>query len=344
MQLGRTPKSLSYTSLGIWEANPEEFYLKYLAGTRAPRLKQENFMAVGSAFDAYVKSEMHAILFGEHSDPEFEFDTIFEAQVEPHNRDFALKAGQVCLNAYKYSGAYDELLDLLRQSVEPVQFEKSVEGYINGVPWLGKPDCRFALRFRDVLLRIILDWKCLGYCSKSPPSPSKGFRLCRDGFPPSMGKKTKANPEGKPSATHNTEHGNYLAYDHHGLTINAGYMEGCSQKYADQVSTYGWILGEKPGDENVVVFIDELVAKTGDGDPLIRVANHRARVGRDHQLKLVSRIEACWNAIQTGHIFRDMDRADNDARCEQLEDVAIGLQSETEDDEWCNALSRPHRY
>ena len=72
-------------------------------------------MAVGSSFDAFVKAALHKALF-DKIDPKFEFSTIFESQVEPQCRDFALVAGKVCFDAYKLTGAYDELLALLKQS------------------------------------------------------------------------------------------------------------------------------------------------------------------------------------------------------------------------------------
>ena len=73
--------------------------------------------------------------------------------------------------------------------------------------------------------------------------------------------------------------------NYHGLLINSGYMEGCNNEYADQLCLYGWLLGEAVGDENVVLMIDEIVAKYMGPDvrPLLRVANHRGRVSKAHQ-------------------------------------------------------------
>ena len=60
----RIPKSLSYSSLSLWEKDIDEFYAKYLSDHAAPRLPQTPPMAVGSAFDAEVKAALHAALFG----------------------------------------------------------------------------------------------------------------------------------------------------------------------------------------------------------------------------------------------------------------------------------------
>ena len=179
----------------------------------------------------------------------------------------------------------------------PPRFEFKVDGLINGVPFTGKPDCRFILDFKQGLIDCILDWKVHGYCSKSAASPSKGYMLCRDGY-----------RAAKQSKSHGTQHTNYMDYNHRGLTINVGFMEYCNDEYADQLCLYGWLLGEKPGDENVVGMIEEIVAKpvppAKEGDPkpppLLRVANHRARIKADHQQKLLDRVACCWEAVTIG--------------------------------------------
>ena len=326
----RIPKSLSYSSMVLWETNPEEFFLRYLAEHAAPRLPQEPPMAVGSSFDARVKSALYAALFGAGSNPKFEFEAIFESQVEEQCRDFARTAGQVVFDAYKLCGAYDELLTLLQKSVEAPRFEFKVDGIIASVPFTGKPDCRFGLELGRGLIHCILDWKVRGYCSKYATSPSKGYMLCRDGY-----------KSDKPSRSHNTQHTNYMAYDHRGLTINVGYMEYCNSDYADQLCLYGWLLGEIPGDENLVGMIEEIVAKPAT-PPTLRIANHRARIKADYQQKLQGRVVHCWTAITTGDIFPDLTHEENISRCEVLEETALSLgKTAGPYDDWFNAVSRP---
>ncbi len=82
----------------------------------------------------------------------------------------------------------------------------------------------------------------------------------------------------------------YKAMDFRGLTINSGYMEFCNDEYADQLCLYGWLLGEKIGDENTVLGIEELCAKfMGEGNPpTLRYARHRGRVKADYQQKLAA--------------------------------------------------------
>ncbi len=332
----RIPKYLSYSSLSLWERDKDEFYVKYLSDHAAPRLPQEKPAAVGSAFDAYVKADLHAALFGADSNPQFEFAAIFESQVEAHNRDFALTAGKVVYDAYKVAGAYDDLLLLLQKSVEPPRFEFNVTGTVGGAPFSGKPDCRFVLDLGQGRIHCIFDWKVHGYCSKYGASPSKGYMVCLDGF------KTA-----KPSRSQGKEHAMFLAMDFRGLTINSGYLEFCNGEYADQLCLYGWLLGEKVGDENVVCGIEELCAKfMGEGSPpTLRYARHRGRVKADYQQKLEARVRQCWEAISTGHVFTDLSLEDSKARCEVLDEMAVGLMSNgTALDNWFNEATRPSFY
>jgi hypothetical protein len=329
----RVPKSLSFSSMSLWEKNPEEYYLRYIADHRPPRLLQEPPMAVGSAFDAYVKSALAYALFGKAMSEQFEFGAIFESQVEPQCRDFALKAGKHVWKSYKFCGAYDDLLTLLQFSVEPPRFEFSVEGLIGEAPFLGKPDLRFVPDLGFGPFHCIFDWKVKGYCSKYGASPSKGYQICLDGY-----------EAAKPSRSHGKEHAKFLAKDFKGMTVNAGYMETCNAEYADQLTLYGWLMGEDVGDESIVLGIEETVAKfMGEGNaPLLRYARHRGHVKGEYQQRLFDRVQRCWKAVSSGHIFTDMSREDNDARCEVLEQMAVGLATDgTDEGEWFNTVTRP---
>ncbi len=312
----RKPTYLSHSSLALWAKDKDEFYIKHLAETRAPRLPQEIYMSVGGSFDAYVKSALHERLFGKGADSQFEFVTIFENQVEPHNRDFARDAGQYIFDCYVSTGAFEELHALLEKSKEPPRFEFSVNAEINGVPILGKPDCRFV---HECGVHVILDWKVKGFCSKYGASPSKNYRLCRDAYGLPF----------KQSKSHNTAHANYVPYDHRGFEINKSYLEEGNEEYADQLCMYGWLLGEQVGDEEVVCCIDEIVSKfMPEGRPLLRVAHQRARVSKSHQETVLNRALDCWDAINTGWIFRDLPREENDQKCAHLERKVIALQSD----------------
>ena len=85
-------------------------------------------------------------------------------------------------------------------------------------------------------------------------------------------------------------------------------------------------MGEKIGDENVVLSIHQIVAKPAEPSPQLRVAAYRAQgQGTDYQSKLAERLKRCWDAITSGHVFPDLTREESDQRCADLEAMAIGL-------------------
>ncbi len=328
----RLPSYLSPSSLAMWEKNPEEFYLQRLAEMKVEHLPQTTYMSVGSAFDAFVKSAMHEVIFGAGSDPRFAFDAIFTDQVEEQNRDWALEHGKYVFESYKTSGAYTDLLLLLQQSKQAPQFEFTIEGTIENVPLLGKPDLRF---IHPLGAHIILDFKVNGYCSRSATSPCKNYRLIRDGW---------AEIIAKPSRGANSPHKDYKPMDWKGVEIHNGWLEDANSDWADQLAIYSWMLGESVGDENVIVCIDQIVAKPNEPRPLLRVANHRARISAIHQQTLLTRIQACWDAITTGHIFIGLTREENDQRCAVLEQQAIRTNIDTPEQQFINDLTRQHRF
>ena len=318
----RIPERLSYSSFSLWEKQPDEFYLKYLSDHRPPRIPQERPAAAGSAFDARVKASLYRSLFGDN-DPKYTFEALFEAQVEPQNRDWALDVGAHIFGAYACSGFYGELLQLLKTSKTPPRFEFTVNGEINGVPFTGKPDLQFTLN-----TPVIHDFKVNGYCSKNAVSPHKSYRICRDGF------------IGKQSRSHGKTHGEYLGYDHHGFEINTSYLEVSNPAWADQLSLYGWVLDEKIGDENVVLSIHQIVAKPAE-PPQLRVAEYRARVKSEYQTNLSRRLRSCWDAINNNHVFPMLSKEESEARCQVLDDTAIGLLSDgSSTEDWFNEATR----
>src|ERR1700733_9743280 len=90
---------LSPTSLSLFLKDETQFYMQYLAENRPARPPQTVPMAVGSSFDAFAKSYLYEALFGK-KDPKFELMAIFEAQVEPQNRDRAYKDGEHVFKEY----------------------------------------------------------------------------------------------------------------------------------------------------------------------------------------------------------------------------------------------------
>ncbi len=327
----RIPSYLSPSSLSLWESDREEFYLKHLATTRVPRLPQKDYMAVGSAFDAYVKSNLHAALFGEGADPEFEFDTIFTEQVEEQNRDFCCKAGAYVYECYKRSGAYSDLLSELEKSQSDPQFEFRLDKEVEGVPLMGKPDCRY---IHESGAHIILDWKVTGYCSKYGATPYKYYSMIRDGWSASTA---------KPSRACSQPYKKYKPMTHRGVEIGSHYLEDTCKDWADQLSIYSWMLGEEVGSEDTIICMDQIASKyRKDEKPLLRIANHRCRISAAWQNQLVIRLWSCWKTIKSGHIFTDESVEDSAARQEVLEMSAQALNTggSTAIEDWVDTISR----
>jgi len=341
----------------LWEKDPNEYVLKYLVDNRPPRTPQELPASAGSAFDAVTKAKLYEALFGKGHNPKFEFDALFESQVEPHNRDVARDIGFHIFENYEHTGAYDDLLGLMQGAQRAPEFEFDAAATVDGVPLFGKPDCRFV---NHNGIHIILDWKVKGYCSKYGASPVKGHSLQRDGIgwvernlTKAQLKKIAASIEegvnehgivGKHSRTHNQPHKLYLPMNFRGLEINTGFLETCNAEWATQLAMYGWMMGERVGDENVVVCIDEVVCKyMGEGQkPLIRIANHKSRVSRDFQINLHARMKNLWDSIHEGWIFKDMSKQESAEVFQMLQLRATGMASDgSEEEDWYSQLGRP---
>jgi hypothetical protein len=329
----RIPAYLSPSQIALWTSDRDEYYLQHLSEVRAPRPPQAIYMSIGSSFDAYVKSAMHENLFGKGNDLRFEFDTLFMSQVEEHNRDWARENGAYVYECYKQCGAYDELLGLLQQSKQAPQFEFTATGTINEVPLLGKPDLRF---IHASGAHVILDWKVNGYCSKSPTSPCKNYRLVRDCWDSSIAKATRGTGQA---------HKAYTPITWKGVEIHSGWLEDANEDWSDQLAIYSWMLGEPVGNQDVVVCIDQIVAKpVGLERPLLRVANHRARISTIHQQNLLARLNECWTAITNEHIFSDMTLEESKNRCAVLEQQALMSHSTDATQQYLNELGRLRGY
>lgn len=316
----RKIKRLSPTSLHIWENDRELFYTKYLSDAKPEWEPQSPAMIVGSSFDAFVKSALHHHIFG---GDEYELETLFEKQcTNKELRDWAWDAGKYTFERYRICGCYDEILNELLQSDEAPRFEFELNGEIEGIPVIGKPDMWYHYK-----VQVVLDWKVMGYCSSYANSPKKYYKTCRDTWSKEMAKPTRGGGETKP-------HKKYKEIDHYGHKIGQHWLEEVDKKWADQIALYSWLLGVDIGDENMVCCIDQLCCKPGEDKPLIRVAQHRCRISKEWQDKLLLRLKSCWETIQSGHIFDDLTKEDSDARCEVLD-----MESPEGDEEFWSAVN-----
>lgn len=315
----RRPEYLSPTSIMKFDSNLEEWYLSYLTEHRPPRIPQTQPMAIGAAFDAYWKNYMVEKLFGKGSRPEFELDTIFEKQVEPHNRDWARINGKYVFDSYKLSGALSALMIELEHASHPPRFEFTIQdtvydSNIGGIPILGKPDLYFITKGHN---HIVYDAKVNGYCSKSNTSPKPGYITCRDGW------------VGKQSRNHNQQHKDCHLMKVSDVIINiACYLEDIDESWAAQIATYGWLLGETVGSD-FVAGVEQLVANgnkiTDTGYPQIRIASHRLRIGKTFQELTLAKYSKVWQLLQfpdkelKESIFSDLTSEQSAERCDILD-------------------------
>ena len=325
-QISRRPEFLSPTSLSLWRLNPDEFYMRYLAKAKPPRTPQNQAMSIGSAFDAYAKSYLYETIHGKNHNPKFELKTLFEAQVEQQNRDWAWKNGEICFKEYKASGSLDDLIIELEGSVGNPRFETEVFGVVSGyregvtltlgkVPFLGKPDVYF---INKKGARVTLDWKVNGYCSEWGSSPAPQY--------------VKLREKGKVPYSHK----DCLPSIFNGMTINiASFLETINGEWADQLTIYSWLCGESIGSDFVAA-IEQLSWRKGN----LRVAQHRARVHPDYQFKIFANAQKLWEAIQSEHIFRDLPLDQSIERCKLLEDRANSLCNPTEEDKLFNEMTK----
>lgn len=324
----RTMEYVSPSGLRSFESNREEFYLRYLADCRPPRPKQTAPMAMGSAFDAFVKSYLHFALFANYGkDDTYDPDVIFESQVDADHRSEVHDKAQHLFMLYRKCGALTDLMIELEKAAGEPRFEFEIRSYLDAgphsIPILGKPDLFYINKFGA---HVILDWKVNGYYSKSRISPTKGYTKIRDTW----------GPLDAPAARgHMLSHRNAILIEHRGVTINATYMNDCSSEWADQLCIYAWLLGAEVGSENLIVGIEQIVC-----NDQVRVASHRSRVAHDYQLRLRSRYQYLWDCVTSGHFFDDTSISESRRMCAGLEQKAEALASDDDFSRFVNQQAR----
>lgn len=292
---------LSYSSFKLFEKDPEGFYRRYLSHNRPPRDPQNHYMAIGSAFDAFVKADLHKEFVGTN-DPEYTADALFEKQVESQCRDRARQDGKILYARYIKLGAMKSLRDEMKGCINP-GFETSITAELEitrlpgGIPVLGKPDVQY---ISATGARVIHDFKCQGFYSKAAPSPYSGYIRMFSG-----------------DKDHGTMHKSAMPRMHKGHTINgnAPLHLHCSD-WAEQLTIYAWSLGCQVGDD-YILSIDQILSNSQKG--YSRVAKHAGICTDEWQNKFYNRLHRCWQAAKTGHVFLDLPYDESVARCQAID-------------------------
>jgi hypothetical protein len=287
-------------------------------------------MSVGSAFDAFIKSHLHDTLFGKkHKDSaKYERVALFEAQVEPHNRKWAWPAGKYVYDEYLKSGALADLMIELQGAVDDPKFEfdltgevkgsrEPVEGMIQGVTIMGKPDLHF---INGEGAHVVYDWKVNGFCGYYNTSPKPGYVMLRDS---KYGDWQRLGP-----------HKDAFIQRFRGIDINTAlYLEQVDKDWATQLAAYGWLLGEPVGAE-IINGIDQIACRGDDrneaGFPKLRVASHRLRVSENFQYQALNRFQYLWSLLQDigtdrFYFFRDVSFEESKIKCESIERETVAL-------------------
>lgn len=290
-------------------------------------------MSIGSAFDAYVKSHIYGLLFGKAKlvGSPYEFVTIFEKQVENHNRIWAREHGKVVFDRYIASGALADLMLMLNKAIGEPRFEFDLKGEvrdidktIDGVVFMGKPDIYWT---NSESVGIMFDWKVNGYLSNHTVSPKPGYVCIKPGF---------------------EMHRDCVRAVFKGVTINKKLtLDRIDKEWAAQLSIYSWLCGEEVGSKFITA-IDQIVCNTKGGSlkyPELRFAQHRLCVDEDFQKNVFALAKDLWSSIHSGHYFPEMSREDSDAMCRLLDERAAALWKplESEEDKAFAALTNVRR-
>jgi hypothetical protein len=318
--LARAYTHISPTGLLTFEKSKDEFYMRYMARNKPPKLLQTQPMSIGSSFDANVKSYLQRCLCQSKGKPvpeEYLFEKLFLSQVEPHNREWALGAGLYAFGCYKQSGALADILLEISQGDKDPRFEFEMRGTValndGVVPITGKPD----LYFHNKLdARVVLDWKVNGFCSNSGQSPKPHHIISRDGW------------EGNQTKNHRKAHKDAQVFMVKGIQVNvARNMEDIDKDWALQLCTYAWLMGEPVGGDFISGLEQLVCAPSGIADkPQIRVASFRNKISQKFQFEVFERYQKCWSCISSGHFFPELSLEDSRIRCQQLERVSVNLQ------------------
>lgn len=303
-------KYLSPTSFNLFRRDRHGFYKRYLADSpiwNQNAFKQNAAMAVGSAFDCLVKNKFNEALLGKA--------TNFEPNVEPGFKEIARVGGEECLDLYVSSGAFHELVELMKTSKLTPRFEFDAAGLVEGeVPIFGKPDCYF---LTNTDMPVMLEFKINGYGTSANTrqhSPIKHFWKCRN----EKGKRTKDG------AAYTSMHG-----------VDVSVITRLEEVHADwavQLTMYSWMIQGKC-DHRLVGAVEQLLFNQSKKDGVLarskEVVSGRYLLSKTFAERLRDEVLETWRTIDSGWIFRDLPK-EQSQKYQELYDKGIDPRSEEE--------------
>jgi hypothetical protein len=277
----RRPEYLSPSALKTWETDRREYYIRYL-GPKIANVPQTPPMAIGSAFDAYIKGELLNRFSGSCSGCK-STEELLSTSVDSNLLPIARVDGKIVFEDYIRSGALDRLLrlaDKIRGHTLMLDGDKIIT--VNVETKASTPlRLRGKIDYRIIgdLGSAILDWKVNGYYSKASPKPGYVWS-------------SKTGLPHKDTLPTLTEHG----ISHVSCPIDA--------EHQTQLDTYR-IVEE---DLNALVLIHQLTYGSKAGCVVTEYCTSASK--RD---TLIERYLGCWEAIHSGRVFTDLSPED-DAR------------------------------
>ena len=270
----RRPEYLSPSALKTWETDRREYYIRYLGPKIAP-VPQTPPMAIGSAFDAYIKGTLLTRFTGQCPGCK-DTATLLSTSVDPNLLPIARADGKRVLDDYVARGALDRLLrlsDKIKAHTLVLDGDKVVtlttsESSAPPLRLRGKLDYRVI----GDLGSCILDWKVNGYYSKASPKPGYVW-------------------SSKTGLAHKAVYPTQTAWGQPHLT------NPLDAEWQTQNATYRIV----ENDPAALLMIHQLTFGTAAGCVVTEYASNH--VSRD---ELLTRYLGCWEAIHSGRCFTDV--------------------------------------
>lgn len=296
---------ISPSSLMTWESDPEKWVVRYVTGVKD---QQNAAMAVGTVFDALIKSRLEGIFLGGKGEEDWEKYAEGSLTITGEDKDLAIIAGQQTYEQYIKSPNYGECIRFIRTGNWQIDLtgDKTVTMPIGPQNQLVqikvKPDMLLTKLSPDGTCQgVVLDWKVNGYYSKAGASVANGWAT-KWAIPPS----NKVDNRGKAAfldwfpglAT------GLPIMDGARIPFNTANMELVKEDWAVQIGIYGMCYG---WDECEWLAWIEQVAwgprfdKTDRplGDQrVMRVGSHRYKLKLTFKDDLRKRLWRMWEAIR----------------------------------------------
>jgi hypothetical protein len=288
----RELKYFSPSSYLMYRDDVDRFVEQYLIDLPRSNDPPSIQMSIGSAFDAFVKSNLAKKFYEGEAYAPYQLETIFNKQVSEEHREEAWKIGKFLYEQYVDQGGFHALLSDMEGNLGPIYFEREAQASVRMpsgryVPFKGFPDCSYINKHNKL---VILDWKCNGYCSSKRTSPKKHYVISR--------------PD-------NTSHKKITPTVKYDLTVVEDHcFSEVDMKWAIQLTIYSWLLGRPIGDDTVFQ-IEQLLMEPG---PAVRCITYRGFTTPEFQIELANEIDAAWHSLKDGYIYRHLTRQESDAK------------------------------